>query len=406
MLISFVDLLKKSKYNKVFRRIYYFIKNLPYLFAYIFSQKRTIKQNGLLLFVHDLERQGTQTLIYNIAKKFISMNINVCVISPKIGPYWSDFVAVVPLIIAKGKKLERLVKVLKEYYGYNKAICNSVMTIEAIPILKKYDYRVISLIHEMNMFITEQNLAQKCRDILPKVDLVIFPSTIVYKSFCDNCVKDGFKYQIRNQGLYNEKLANINLEQARKWIINHFGFDSDVKIITNGANASYIKGFDYFLDIAYIAKNKFPNYKFLWIGKNAETIFNEKLKQYNLKKFDNVILPGYVSDLEILNRLYAGSDLFLLTSRQDSFPSVVLEAFMVKKPVIAFENCGGFQDIVNNNITGYLVKKFDTEECLDQISRLLSDKELMKSMGEKCRKVAEKHSFKNYCKYLLQILNN
>ena len=46
----------------------------------------------------------------------------------------------------------------------------------------------------------------------------------------------------------------------------------------------------------------------------------------------------------------AGADLYLLTSREDPFPNVVLEALDAKLPVIGFKNAGGFEDVVTEKL--------------------------------------------------------
>jgi hypothetical protein len=54
-------------------------------------------------------------------------------------------------------------------------------------------------------------------------------------------------------------------------------------------------------------------------------------------------------------------DLLLLTSREDAFPTVVLEALSAGTPVIAFEGSGGIPDLLRQHQAGDVVKLADAE---------------------------------------------
>jgi glycosyltransferase involved in cell wall biosynthesis len=59
-----------------------------------------------------------------------------------------------------------------------------------------------------------------------------------------------------------------------------------------------------------------------------------------------------------LSKLYKDADLLILPSRFDTFGYVVLEAMSHGMPVIAY-NCKGPKDIIQHNISGYLVDNYD-----------------------------------------------
>lgn len=61
---------------------------------------------------------------------------------------------------------------------------------------------------------------------------------------------------------------------------------------------------------------------------------------------------------EQLAVLYASLDLFIFPSRFDTFGNVILEAFTYGMPVLAY-NCKGPKDIIENNVSGYLVENID-----------------------------------------------
>jgi glycosyltransferase involved in cell wall biosynthesis len=78
--------------------------------------------------------------------------------------------------------------------------------------------------------------------------------------------------------------------------------------------------------------------------------------------------------------LLAVSDIFILPSREESFPQSILEAMAMKLPVVAM-NVGGVNELVENGNTGFLVPAGDTSAFSDAINTLNSDPILSARMG-------------------------
>jgi len=97
---------------------------------------------------------------------------------------------------------------------------------------------------------------------------------------------------------------------------------------------------------------------------------------------------GYVRDDMFKARLYSAADLYLLPSRDDSFPLVILESMACGVPSVAFR-VGGVPDLVRPGVTGYLAEPNDTEQFIHGIVSLLTDHALRKELGTKCRKIVE-----------------
>lgn len=69
-----------------------------------------------------------------------------------------------------------------------------------------------------------------------------------------------------------------------------------------------------------------------------------------------------------------------MTSREDSFPLVNLEAGIMKKPVLCFEDSGGSVEFVSNNC-GVVSPYLDIEHMANKIVELYNNKELMETLG-------------------------
>ena len=147
----------------------------------------------------------------------------------------------------------------------------------------------------------------------------------------------------------------------------------DSKIVLCAGYADHRKGVDLFVETAIKVTKENKNIFFVWVGS-----FESKIQEYIKNKFSlnhaNII---FIPTQPEVSLYFAGADLYLLTSREDPFPSVVLEAMNVGVPVIGFKDAGGFQDIVNNN-TGKLVEYENTQELTKTTIELLEDNDKLK----------------------------
>lgn len=155
------------------------------------------------------------------------------------------------------------------------------------------------------------------------------------------------------------------------------------------------KGLDYLLDSLVKVKNEIPNVKLI-IGGQGELLEFYKNKTKELGIEDNVEFKGFLSDEDVI-KYYQESELFVLpsiSSLQEGFGIVVLEALSCQTPVISTEIVGVSDDVIETN-SGIILKPKDTQGLYESIVKILTDKELMKSMGINGRKlVKDKYEWK------------
>jgi len=73
---------------------------------------------------------------------------------------------------------------------------------------------------------------------------------------------------------------------------------------------------------------------------------------------------------------------------REAFGRVLIEAMALSIPVVA-TRCGGPAEIVEDNVTGYLVDSDEPQELAKAVSILLKDEQKRKEMGRKGRSRAE-----------------
>lgn len=81
---------------------------------------------------------------------------------------------------------------------------------------------------------------------------------------------------------------------------------------------------------------------------------------------------GEVRGNHRLRALYAAADVVVVPSREDNMPLTAMEAQSVGMPVVAFD-IGGLPDIVNDGLSGRLVRAFDVHELASAILEVLTD---------------------------------
>jgi phosphatidylinositol alpha-1,6-mannosyltransferase len=81
-----------------------------------------------------------------------------------------------------------------------------------------------------------------------------------------------------------------------------------------------------------------------------------------------VELP-YLRDPELLAGLYGAMDLFVFPSLWEGLPNAALEAMACARPVLAAE-VGGFPDLVEDEVSGWLVAPADLDRFADEAERL------------------------------------
>ncbi len=181
----------------------------------------------------------------------------------------------------------------------------------------------------------------------------------------------------------------------KKSIRNTLGLPAD-KFIVIGCGVIYArKGVDLFLECAkkvIEAGDEQP--LFVWIG-GGYGVGDRPAMQQLAEKFgiaEQVIFTGPVDDPR---RYFQAGDLFLMTSREDPFPLVCLEAAERGIPVICFADAGGMPLFVEED-AGFVVPYLDTDLMADKVIRLQGDNRLRQRLGG-CgrRKVFEKYTVGN-----------
>ncbi len=142
------------------------------------------------------------------------------------------------------------------------------------------------------------------------------------------------------------------------------------------------------------ALEKMPDVTFYWVGDGPYK--NDVLPV--LEKYENFKWLGSLDYPEKIRDFLTEIDVYALLSGIDMSPLTLLEAQLMKKPIIA-TNVGGIPELMKNGKSGFLIEKGDSQKLIEHLRCILNNP---KDMGEIGRKfVMENFSWENVAKQFI-----
>jgi glycosyltransferase involved in cell wall biosynthesis len=274
-----------------------------------------------------------------------------------------------------------------EKYKPDLIFANTVVSSDVVIALKKRlpHVPVILHVHELQMSI-ERFIGEKVfREALPFVDWVIGASEKVNENL-------RHRYKIPN-----DRLTKIYEYIPIKDYPLRTAHSLNFKIVACGT-LDWRKSPQLFVQIAGMVHRRLAlgthNIRFVWVGGNLSSMEYREL-QYDLERLgleQEVIFTGSIPNPSVE---FVTSDLFLLTSREDPYPLVCLEAASAGVPILCFQDSGGMPEFVEED-AGWIMPYLDCESMADCIVEQYFNREEALSRGKRAQqKVKERHTLEN-----------
>lgn len=142
------------------------------------------------------------------------------------------------------------------------------------------------------------------------------------------------------------------------------------------------KGLEYLVDTWAKVYRLHPDWTLHLYGDGEQKGMIEHL--ISEAKLENVVIIHQPTP-QIMDR-YLESSIFVLTSRFEGLPMVIIEAMACGLPIVSFNCPWGPADIIKNKEDGFLVEYLNTDEEAEKICQLIEDPQLRKTMGMNARK--------------------
>ncbi|HKX86645.1 MAG TPA: glycosyltransferase family 4 protein [Flavobacterium sp.] len=179
----------------------------------------------------------------------------------------------------------------------------------------------------------------------------------------------------------SKKEWNINCEV----IPNPPSFSSEKKSECKNKTAlaisrhSYEKGVDRLIEIWAKVHEKFPEWRLKIIGDGYLKNENVSLaKKLNLEQA--IIFSEPVKDVL---KEYLDCSIYLMTSRNEGYPMVLLEALETGLPIVAYDCPIGPRNFIQNENNGYLIPDGNEKLYIQHLEKLMADESLRIEMGKK-----------------------
>lgn len=174
--------------------------------------------------------------------------------------------------------------------------------------------------------------------------------------------------------IHNEKIdcCENNLQK--------YNFPAQRKILYLG-RISYEKGWELFIEIAReITKDKsYDDLVFVVCGDGPQySEFKKKVEEYNLSH--RFFITGFISK-EVIPCVLKNSDVLVVPSKHEELGGVAIEGAYAEIPIIA-SDVGGLSTLIEDGITGFLVKPEDITGFVDKLKFTLDNPIYVKKLTE------------------------
>lgn len=168
----------------------------------------------------------------------------------------------------------------------------------------------------------------------------------------------------------------------RSVVRKELGLPAETAIILGAGSTEWRKGTDLFLYLARATRERLPRQPlcFVWVGgKPGEVYFEELLS--DVRGLGAEAYVRLIGPRQNPQPYFRAADVFTLTSREDPFPLVALEAAAAELPIICFEGAGGTPEFVGQGC-GRIVPYLDWTAMAEAVVEFLGSPELRARCGQ------------------------
>ena len=280
--------------------------------------------------------------------------------------------------------------------SYDLVVGNTILTLPTLEHFKLKGVKTICWIHELHWVVRAFYSDREFTKLLPASDKFIAASAPVKEMLEEFGISKGITV------VHDFSTIESLGPDARIVTRGRFHIPDEAFVVCGSGMVVSRKGTDLFVRIAESLIPVFPDTYFVWVGDGSAGWQQELIAtNHEIRNSNRLIFTGSVPDPQ---NMFAASDLFAMTSREDPFPLVCLEAAGHGKPVICFEDAGGMPHFVGND-AGAAVPFEDTSAFSEKIVHFYNDREALQSAGRRARaRVETEFSAERSCKLLEQIL--
>jgi len=268
---------------------------------------------------------------------------------------------------------------------------------------RKYKRRLTQYLLELHPDITvsitrrEINFINQIPDGSKKIAEIHFARTfyrqfkkVYFPSFINQSISHAWMNSLINNLKQLDKFVVLTEEDSHNWpeldnvvVIPNFvssvpmkQSDGSSKRVIAVGRYSYQKGFDLLIDAWCIVHNSHPSWLLDIYGAGDPSQYQKLADSKGIGTF--LHCNAAVSNI---NEMYEKSSIFVLSSRYEGLPLVIIEAMGAGLPVVSFSCPCGPRDMIKDGVNGFLVESGAVEQLAQKIVYLIENEEERLQMG-------------------------
>ena len=169
--------------------------------------------------------------------------------------------------------------------------------------------------------------------------------------------------------------------------LNGHRADPDAKVVVAAGRFTSQKGFDRLLPAWSEVAKRHPDWELRIFGDGRDREQLERQIQ-ELGIADSAKLPGFTRRL---HEEFSRASVYVMSSRQEGFPMVLIEAMGIGLPAVSVDCPTGPRDIITEGVDGYVVPQDDPHALAEAMSKLMTDPGRRRAFGEAALSVVERY---------------
>ena len=366
---------------------------------------RSICPEPVLFVSHQASRTGAPNVLLHLlrwASRHTDLSFHVLLLRP--GPLENDFRAIGPVTVLTdlplGQELTLVERELsksrlkgassgirnlfrlrlRHLRGFRAVYLNSVCSVPSLRYLPTAPTTVITHAHELAMGIRSALSPSLLAPLAEPDRSSPLRSTDLFIAAAD-CVKTDLvaigieEHRVRRHYEFVDVERVLAASDLSASVRRDLGLGPSTQIVMGCGTIEWRKGPDLFVQLAHTFLRRSPDadVRFVWLG--GDTRDNREAREWFL---DHDVRKSGLGDRVLFVRsqpnpldYFRLADIFVLTSREDPFPLVCLEASLLRKPIVSFDS-GGMGEFLADG-RGVLVRYLDVEAMATAVGALLED---------------------------------
>ena len=241
-------------------------------------------------------------------------------------------------------------------------------------LVKYNEYNNIKIAEEHIYHNNNKKYLKRIKILLNKIDYLMPSSNYLTTFYKDLYIKNRYKIHTNKMPIETDgKKSNLK----------------NKNIIAVG-RLSKEKGFRDLINL--FSKTDYKDWTLNIVGEGPEySNLNELINTLNLN--NNVKLLGRKNTSE-LNELYKNSSIYIMTSYEESFGLVLVEASSHGLPIIAYSSALGAVEILNNS-NGILIDNRNENEMINNLNNLMNNIDLLKEYQKKSLEIYKEYKYES-----------